>query len=142
MESMPPPPPSEYSGDAARPRGNPLVGYWKLVVLERYAQFTGRANRAEYWWFVLANLIINLVFDILGRVTAVFAIIGLLYALAVLIPGIAVAVRRLHDTNRSGWWLLIGLIPIVGWIVIIVFLVQDTVPGMNQWGPPATVAAS
>jgi len=113
-----------------------MVEYFKLVVFERYAQFTGRAGRAEYWWFFLANLIVSVLFNALGRATALFALIGLLYSLALLIPGIAVAIRRLHDTGRSGWWLLISLVPIVGIIVLIVFLATEGDPGANEYGPP------
>ena len=118
----------------APPLGNPLVGYWKQVVLERYAQFTGRARRAEFWWYALANVIISVAFNILGAITTLFAIIGFIYWLGVLIPGIAVGIRRLHDTDRSGWWLLIALVPFVGFIVLIVFLATDSKPGVNQYG--------
>ncbi len=72
-----------------------------------------------------------------------FGLLGGLYALAVIIPSLAVGVRRLHDTNRSGWWLLIGLIPCIGFIVLIVFLVQDGQAGDNQYGPnPKVVLAA
>jgi uncharacterized membrane protein YhaH (DUF805 family) len=116
------------------PVGNPLIGYWKKVVLENYANFNGRARRAEFWWYFLANLIISIVFNVLAAAASFFAILSLIYALAVLIPGLAVGVRRLHDTGRSGWWLLIALIPIVGIIVLIVFFAQDTTPGVNDYG--------
>jgi uncharacterized membrane protein YhaH (DUF805 family) len=116
------------------PLGNPLVGYWKQVVLERYAQFTGRARRAEYWWFSLATLIVGVVLSVLGAVSSIFLILYYVYALAVLIPSLAVGVRRLHDTDRSGWWLLIALIPLIGAIVLIVFLATDSTRGTNQYG--------
>jgi uncharacterized membrane protein YhaH (DUF805 family) len=116
------------------PLGNPLVGYWKQVVLERYAQFTGRARRAEYWWFSLATLIVGVVLSVLGAVSSIFLILYYVYALAVLIPSLAVGIRRLHDTDRSGWWLLIALIPLVGAIVLIVFLATDSTRGTNQYG--------
>jgi uncharacterized membrane protein YhaH (DUF805 family) len=118
-----------------------IVQYWKLVVLERYAQFDGRATRAEFWWYTLANIIISVVLNVLGRATVLFAIIGALYALAVLIPGIAVGMRRLHDTGRSGWWLLIGLVPCVGFIVLIVFFATEGDRGPNQYGPPPMALA-
>jgi uncharacterized membrane protein YhaH (DUF805 family) len=114
-----------------------LIEAWKTVVLRRYAQFTGRAGRAEYWWFVLANLIVVVVLGALSRASVLFEIIYLLYALAVLIPGIAVAVRRLHDTNRTGWWLLIWLVPLVGFIILIVFLATDGDRAPNRYGPTA-----
>jgi uncharacterized membrane protein YhaH (DUF805 family) len=116
------------------PVGNPLVGYWKQVVLERYAQFTGRARRAEYWWFALSSAIVGIVLSILGAASSIFLILYYVYALAVLVPSIAVGIRRLHDTDRSGWWLLIALVPFVGVIVLIVFLATDSTRGTNQYG--------
>jgi uncharacterized membrane protein YhaH (DUF805 family) len=113
---------------------------WYLEVLKKYAVFDGRARRKEYWLFFLFNIIISIVIGIIdgmvGTSGAVgsLGLLGGLYTLAVLIPGIAVAVRRLHDTSRSGWWILIGLIPIIGVIVLIVFMVQDGTPGENQFG--------
>jgi uncharacterized membrane protein YhaH (DUF805 family) len=98
-----------------------LVNWWKVVVLQRYTQFVGRASRAEFWWFALASFIISAVLSILGRATVVFSVLGFIYSLAVLVPSIAVGIRRLHDTGRSGWWILIGLVPLVGFIVLIVF---------------------
>jgi uncharacterized membrane protein YhaH (DUF805 family) len=111
-----------------------LVQAWKLVVLERFALFDGRAGRAEYWWFFLANLIVGVVLNLLGRASTLFVIVGLLYSLALLIPGLAVAMRRLHDTGRSGWWLLIGLVPCIGLIVLIVFFATEGDRGPNQYG--------
>ena len=108
---------------------------WYLEVLKKYAVFTGRARRKEYWMFVLFYLIIAFVLAIIDAVIGTGALLYGLYALALLIPNIAVAVRRLHDTGRSGWFLLIGLIPLIGAIVLIVFFVQDSQPGDNQYGP-------
>jgi uncharacterized membrane protein YhaH (DUF805 family) len=113
-----------------------MVEYYKLVVFERYAQFEGRAGRAEFWWFVLANLIINVLLQILASAVDVLFIVGLLYSLAIIIPSLAVAVRRLHDTGKSGWWLLIGLVPLVGFIVLIVFYATEGDAGPNQYGEP------
>ncbi len=115
---------------------------WYLEVLKKYAVFSGRAQRKEYWMFLLFNLIITFVLYLIEGLVGGPGIVGGLYSLAVLIPGIAVGVRRLHDTNRSGWWLLISLIPLIGTIVLIVFLVQDSQPGENRYGPnPKAVAA-
>jgi uncharacterized membrane protein YhaH (DUF805 family) len=116
--------------------GNPLVGYWKRVILERYAQFTGRAGRAEFWWYFLANIIVYIVLNILIAISSIFWVLYVIYALAVLIPGIAVGIRRLHDTDKSGWWLLISLIPLVGIIVLIVFWATEGTPGPNRYGAP------
>ncbi len=107
---------------------------WYLEVLKKYAVFTGRAHRTEYWMFFLFNFIIAIVLGVIDGVLGT-AILGLIYSLAVLIPGIAVGVRRLHDTNRTGWWLLIGLVPLIGFIVLIVFFVQDSQEGSNDYGP-------
>ncbi len=108
---------------------------WYLGVLKKYAVFTGRARRKEYWMFFLFNVIISIVLGVVDGVLGTAGILGALYGLAVLIPGIAVAIRRLHDTARSGWWLLIGFVPLVGLIVLIVFMVQDSVDEGNEYGP-------
>jgi uncharacterized membrane protein YhaH (DUF805 family) len=108
---------------------------WYLDVLRKYAVFSGRARRMEYWMFVLFNLIIALVLGAIDGLLGIQGVLGGLYSLAVLIPSLAVAVRRLHDTNRSGWWILINLIPVIGWIIFIIFAVQDSQPGPNQYGP-------
>ena len=115
---------------------------WYLQALRKYAVFDGRAHRTEYWMFILFNVIITLVLYLIEALAGGPGVLGGLYGLAVLIPGIAVAVRRLHDTNRSGWWWLIGLIPLVGTIVLLVFLVQDSQPGENQYGPNPKAAIS
>lgn len=113
---------------------------WYLEVLKKYAVFSGRARRKEYWFFVLFNIIISIVLAVIDGVTGSFSpeagmgLLGGIYTLAVLIPGIAVSVRRLHDTERSGWWLLIALVPLIGAIVLLVFMAQDSKPGQNQYG--------
>ena len=119
-----------------------LVNAWKTVVLENYATFSGRARRSELWWFVLANfcaIIALLVLGIiLGAVSdALGAIMGLVliaYYIGTIIPILAVQVRRLHDTGRSGWMWLVGLIPLVGGIILIVFLASDSAKGSNKYG--------
>ncbi len=114
---------------------------WYIAVLKKYAVFSGRARRKEYWYFVLFNFIIGLVLAaivaLLGSIfhTEGFKVLNGLYSLAVLIPSLAVTVRRLHDTDRSGWWILIGLVPLVGAIVLLVFTVQDSTPSENRFGP-------
>ncbi len=118
---------------------------WYVEVLKKYAVFDGRARRSEYWYFFLFNFIAGFVLGLVDIGLA--AVLGMgflsgLYGLAVLIPGIAVSVRRLHDTNRSGWWLLIGLIPVIGALVLLFFMVQDSTPGKNQFGDnPKEIAA-
>lgn len=114
---------------------------WYLSVLQNYADFSGRARRTEYWMFTLFNGLISIALSVLDISFGTFdaeAGVGLLstiYAFAVLIPSLAVFVRRLHDTGRSGWWLLIGLIPLIGGIVLFVFTVMDSEPGRNDYGP-------
>lgn len=114
---------------------------WYLKVLkEHYADFKGRARREEYWMFVLFNIIVSfvivLVFAGIGIATEVPEIIGLsyIYYLAILIPSIAVVVRRLHDAGKSGWYYFISLIPIVGFIWLLVLLCTDSENGPNKWG--------
>jgi uncharacterized membrane protein YhaH (DUF805 family) len=107
---------------------------WYLAVLKKYAVFAGRACRTEYWMFVLINVLIAFALGFLEGLIGGPGILANLYSLAVLIPSLAVSVRRLHDTGRSGWWLLLALIPLVGPIVLIVFMVQDSQPGANMYG--------
>jgi len=121
---------------------------WYLEVLKKYAVFEGRARRKEYWYFVLFNMIASILLTVMdsliGSLSASsgLGLLSALYSLAVLVPGIAVSVRRLHDTSRSGWWLLIAFIPIVGAIVLLVFMAQDSKSGDNQYGQnPKGVAA-
>ncbi|HEX5082398.1 MAG TPA: DUF805 domain-containing protein [Blastocatellia bacterium] len=114
---------------------------WYLDVLRKYAEFSGRAKRKEYWMFILFNAIFFSILMFIDRMLGTLSAqggIGLLsglYLLAVLLPSIAVTVRRLHDTGRSGWWILIYLFPIVGPIILLVFMLQDSAPGYNQHGP-------
>jgi uncharacterized membrane protein YhaH (DUF805 family) len=110
---------------------------WYLAVLKNYVGFTGRARRQEYWMFTLISAIIYVVLEILLLATGsqIFQIIYYLYALAVLLPSLAVFVRRMHDVGRSGWWILLGLIPIIGAIILIVFAATAGQQGPNQYGP-------
>lgn len=114
---------------------------WYLGVLKKYAVFNGRARRKEYWFFTLFNIIVAFVLGFADGMFGTFypnagiGLLGGLYALAVLIPGIAVMVRRLHDTNRSGWMALLLIIPLIGPIIIIVFMCLDSTPGENKFGP-------
>jgi uncharacterized membrane protein YhaH (DUF805 family) len=108
---------------------------WYLEVLKKYAVFSGRAHRREFWMFTLIDVIIVIVISVVEGLVGSFGIICLIYNLAVLIPCIAVTVRRLHDTDRNGWWILISLIPLIGAIVLLVFTVQDSKPGENRYGP-------
>ena len=114
---------------------------WYLEALKKYAVFSGRSRRMEYWYFVLFNIIVAVVLSLIDRLTGTFSAasnIGLLsgiYALAVLIPTLAVTVRRVHDIDRTGWWILINLIPLIGTIVLLVFELTPGTPGSNRFGP-------
>jgi uncharacterized membrane protein YhaH (DUF805 family) len=107
-----------------------------LKVLREYATFSGRARRREYWMFVLVNIIVAVALSLIDGVLFDGAmLLSGLYWLAILVPSLAVGVRRLHDTGRSGWWLLISLVPVVGGLVLFVFTVLDGDPGPNAYGP-------
>ena len=114
---------------------------WYLQAFKKYTVFAGRSRRKEYWFFVLFNILVSLALAIVDYFTGTYnarygmGLLGGLYTLAVLIPAIAVTVRRLHDTGRSGWWFLIVLVPIVRGIVLLVFMVLDSQPGENAYGP-------
>jgi uncharacterized membrane protein YhaH (DUF805 family) len=99
--------------------------------LGKYADFSGRATRSEYWWFALACLIASVV------AALIHPYVNVAVALLVLLPQIAVGVRRLHDSGRSGWFLLLGLIPFVGELILIFFMVQPSQPEANDFGLPA-----
>jgi len=116
---------------------------WYIETWKKYAVFAGRAGRKEYWYFVLFNLLANILLTIIAAISskAGGALLGI-YTLAVFLPGLASSVRRLHDTNRSGWWLLITLVPAIGPLVLLIFMVQGSQPNENQYGPvPATAIA-
>ena len=119
---------------------------WYLMVLKKYAQFEGRSRRKELWMFTLFNCIFSWPLYILGLVFhentlgSIFLGLYFIYVLAVIVPCLAVSVRRLHDTGKSGWWLLIVLVPIVGPIVLLVFYVLDSQPGANEYGPNPKLA--
>lgn len=121
---------------------------WYLEVLKKYAVFYGRARRKEYWYFILLSTVISTVLTIIDSVTGTFSAdseVGLLsgiYLLATLVPSLAVTVRRLHDTNRSGWWLVIGIVPVIGVIILIVFLASDGNPENNDYGANPKLAST
>ncbi len=122
------------------------------TALSKYATFTGRASRPEFWWWVLAVFLILIVTQLIdGAIIA--PILGfsafqpeggqplsVLVSLGLILPNIAVGVRRLHDTGRSGWWILIGLIPVIGTLVLIYFYVQPSEEGANDYGVPVRLA--
>jgi uncharacterized membrane protein YhaH (DUF805 family) len=114
---------------------------WYLQALKKYAVFSGRSRRMEYWYFVLFNIIVSIV---LGAIDGLLGTLGSgmgagllsgIYGLAILIPSLAVTVRRLHDIDRTGWWILIALVPLIGTIVLLVFALLEGTPGTNRHGP-------
>ena len=117
---------------------------WYLKCLNQYADFRGRARRKEYWMFTLFTLIISLVLGLLdsqfgltfySEIPLAFGILEGIYSLAVIIPGLAVSVRRLHDIGKSGWYYFICLIPIVGVIILLVWACKEGERNENKWGP-------
>lgn len=111
------------------------IRYYQKV-LKNYAEFNGRAHRSEYWYFFLTQTII---FLLLGSISYAvgdqYGIIGYIYNFATLIPAVAVTVRRLHDVGRSGWWWLIMFVPVFGVFILLYFLIQDSTPEENEYGP-------
>lgn len=112
---------------------------WYLKVLRNYIGFGGRARRKEYWMFVLVNFVLIMVLGIVDKIlgwerAGGEGVLTTIYGLLVLLPSWAVLFRRLHDTDRSAWWLLLLLIPLVGWIVILIFNCQSGTPGENRFG--------
>ena len=124
-----------------------MINYY-FSCFNKYADFTGRARRMEYWSFLLFNAIaaiVAMILDILLGLTFVdtYGPFYMIYGLATFIPGLAVTVRRLHDVGKSGWYYLIALIPLVGAILLLVWLFTDSKPGANKWGPnPKEMAIS
>jgi len=115
--------------------------HYYLDVLKKYCVFSGRANRSEFWFFTLFNFIIALVFE--GAIFAcednvgllmLFTIIGYMYSLAVLLPSLGVAVRRLHDIGKGGGWFFIAFIPVIGWIWALILYITDSELGENRFG--------
>lgn len=103
-------------------------------VFSKYATFSGRARRSELWYFCLFNIIVSIVLGAVGNLTGL-KFISSVYSLAVIIPGLAVVARRLHDIGKSAWWMLISLVPIVGSILLLIWECKDSEPGENQYGP-------
>lgn len=112
---------------------------WYLKCFRQYADFSGRARRKEYWMFTLFNcifaMLLKLIDGWIGLTDSGIGILGMIYAIAVFIPGLAVCVRRLHDIGKSGWNYLWGLIPIVGAIILIVWYCKEGEYDTNAWGP-------
>lgn len=113
---------------------------WYITAIKKYATFSGRSRRKEYWYFCLFNILISLALGFIDGLTGNFdpntgyGLLGGIYTLAVLLPGIAVTVRRLHDTDRSGWWIFIMLIPLIGVLILLYFMISDSKAEVNKYG--------
>ena len=138
-KATPPPLPQNTVNNNHAAEANYGIIDWFKKGLRNYVNFSGRARRKEYWYFVLvqmglffvAMMLDSMIFD---SETGLFYVV---VALGLFLPGLAVTVRRLHDTSRSGWWFLISILPLIGSIILLVFLVSDTKRETNQWGTPA-----
>lgn len=111
----------------------------KMALQQNYCNFDGRSSRSEYWWFSLFTFILNGALSLIFGDGTLGIIISGVVGLALLLPGLGLCVRRLHDTNRSGWWYLLVLVPLVGWIILIVWFVKPSDPTPNQYGPVPNV---
>lgn len=100
------------------------------VCFTKYVGFEGRATRSEYWWWVLFVVLVSIALGALK-----LQMLSGLFSLGILLPSLAVGARRLHDIGKSGWWLLVNLIPLVGWLVLLYFMVQPSQAGSNEYGP-------
>jgi len=108
--------------------------YWYIECFRKYADFSGRARRTEYWMFILFSVIVTFVIELVYGLTGMGGLLYSVYFLVSLIPSFSVIIRRLHDTGRSGWWWLIGFVPVIGMIAMLLFFVLDSEPGTNQYG--------
>lgn len=141
--------PAAVGGYATGPAEAPMVSFVDAIRLgfQRYAVFTGRSTRAELWWWTLFVVIADIALSIVDGITGTYGmvgpsegILGALFGLATILPGLAVGARRLHDINRSGWWLLLWFAIIIGWIVLIVWAIKRGDDGPNRFGPDPRAA--
>jgi uncharacterized membrane protein YhaH (DUF805 family) len=116
--------------------------YFVDTIKNKYVDFKGRASRSEFWYFMLFYLIISLVLSLVdsmvlgsGEKSSGTGLLSSIFSLAMLLPSLGVSIRRLHDIGRSGWWVLVSLVPVIGFIVLIIFYVKDSQPGSNEYGP-------
>ncbi|NCA70490.1 MAG: DUF805 domain-containing protein [Sphingobacteriia bacterium] len=122
--------------------------HWYLKALKQYATFQGRARRREFWTFTLINVVIIIALSILDMALGTvepqsgLGMLSAIFILAILLPSLGVQIRRLHDINKSGWWVLIGLVPMVGSLVLLVFSLIDSWPTQNQYGPSPKPASA
>ena len=128
----------------------PMVGFGEAIIrgFRNYATFSGRATRAESWWWVLFTVLTGIVLAVVDTLTGTMGmfgdsgLLGQLFALAVLVPSVALGARRLHDINRTGWWLLLWFVLVIGWVVLIVWAIKRGDKGPNKYGPGPRQATS
>ncbi|WP_367107162.1 DUF805 domain-containing protein [uncultured Psychrobacter sp.] len=138
-KATPPPLPQNTLNNNHAAEANYGIIDWFKKGLRNYVNFSGRARRKEFWYFFLVHLgltILAMTVDaiIFSSETGLFYVV---IALGLFLPSTAVGIRRLHDTSRSGWWFLISFVPLIGGIILLVFMAGDTKRETNQWGPPA-----
>jgi uncharacterized membrane protein YhaH (DUF805 family) len=115
---------------------------WYVAVLKKYTEFHGRAGREEFWMFFLVNLVVLVGLWMLDGLIGL-GLLSALYGLAVLLPTLGVYIRRLHDTGRSGWWVLLIFVPLIGYLILLVLMALPGDAGPNEYGPPpATLPAA
>ena len=124
-------------GEASVGTELPMVDFGEAISrgFRNYATFSGRATRAEHWWFALFVVIGRLVLGVIGALASLPGVLDAVFSIVTLIPALAVGVRRLHDINRTGWWLLLWPVPVFGWIVLIVWAIKRGDKGPNKYGP-------
>lgn len=138
-KATPPPLPRSTMANNYNAEENYGIIDWFKKGMRNYTNFSGRARRKEYWCFFLVQMGVVIVAMLLDAIifsseTGLFYIVA---ALGLFLPGLAVTIRRLHDTGRSGWWLLLAAVPLIGFIMLLVFFAIETNSKTNQWGPPA-----
>ena len=107
-----------------------------IGAFKKYADFKGRANKSEFWYFILFNIVVSILLGVVDGILGTTGMLGMVYSLAVFIPGISIGARRLHDIGKSGWMQLIMLIPLVGFIWLIILWIKDSAP-KNEYGEPS-----
>jgi uncharacterized membrane protein YhaH (DUF805 family) len=132
------------SGETSIGTELPMVGFGEAISrgFSNYFTFSGRATRAENWWFVLFTVTGRLVLGVIGGFAGLPGVLDGVFWIVTLIPSLAVGVRRLHDINRTGWWLLLWPVPVIGWIVLIVWAIKHGDEGSNKYGPDPRQATS
>lgn len=107
-----------------------------VTCLTKFVDFGGRASRPEFWWFILFQFLVIIVLSM------IFPLLGSIASLALLLPGLSAAIRRLHDIGKSGWWCLISLVPLIGWLIAIYWAVQPSQAEANDWGAAPAVTGA